>query len=84
MEMLYSYLSGSQFKLRVESIVSAFSCLKVDLDKERTAMQRMWQKREKEIERVMLNTTGMYGDLEGIMGASALPEIQSMELPGGE
>lgn len=84
MEMLYDYLSGSQFKLRVESIVSAFSTLKVDLDKERTAMQRMWQKREKEIERVMLNTTGMYGDLQGLMGAASLPEIQSLELPGAE
>jgi hypothetical protein len=84
MEMLYDYLSGSQFRLRVESIVSAFSCLKTDLDKERTAMQRMWQKREKEIERVMLNTTGMYGDLQGIIGAAALPEIQSLELPSPE
>lgn len=84
MEMLYGYLSGNQFKLRVEAIVSAFSGLKSDLDKERTAMQRIWQKREKELERVMLNTTGMYGDFQGIIGASALPEIQSLELPEGE
>jgi hypothetical protein len=84
MEMLYNYLSGSQFKLRVESIVSAFSSLKIDLDKERTAMQRIWQKREKEIERVMLNTTGMYGDLQGIIGAAVLPEMQMLELPSSE
>lgn len=84
MEILYSYLSGSQFKLRVESIVSAFSSMKIELDKEKMHMTRQWQKREKEIERVMINTTGMYGDLQGIIGASALPEIQSMELPEGE
>jgi hypothetical protein len=84
MEVLHGYLTGSQFRLRVESIVGAFSSLKIDLDKERTAMQRIWQKREKEIERVIENTTSMYGDLQGIMGASALPEMQSMELPSGE
>lgn len=30
------------------------------------------------------NTTGFYGDLEGIMGAAALPSIKALELPGGE
>ena len=41
------------------------------------------QAAEKEIERVIINTTGMYGDLQGIIGAS-LPTIKSLELPSGE
>lgn len=79
MELLYQYLSGTQFKSRVENIVSAFRSMKEDLDKEKRAFERIWSKREKEIERVISNTTGMYGDMQGIIGAS-LPTIAYLEL----
>ena len=83
MRFLYQYLSGAQFKNRIENIVSAFDNMKSDLEKEKRALTKYWAKREKEIERVVLNTTGMYGDLQGLIGAS-LPTIQSLELPSGE
>lgn len=83
MENLYKYLSGNQFKNRVENIVMAFSSMKSDLDTEKRSMQRIWSKREKEIERVIENTSGMYGELQGIIGA-ALPQVESLELPAGE
>lgn len=82
MEVLYGYLSSPQFKNRVENIVSAFSQLQDQLTKEKRAMQVMWARREKEIERVVSNTTGMYGDLQGIIGA-ALPTVEQLELPEG-
>jgi len=81
MAYLYDYLSGTQFKNRIEAIVMAFSTMKTDLDTERRAMERMWRKRSQEIERVIENTAGLYGDLQGIIGHS-LPTIQSLELPG--
>ena len=83
MEVLYTYLSGTQFKNRVENIVSAFISMQEQLIKERRAMQAIWNRREKEIERVINNTTGMYGDLQGIIGGS-LPSIHQLELPDGE
>lgn len=83
MEALYEYLSGSQFKNRIENIVIAFSGMKEDLESEKRAYQRIWSKREKEIERVTLNTVGMYGDLQGILGAS-LPHVEKLELSSGE
>jgi len=79
MEVLYNYLSGPEFRQRVEAIVEAFSSMKKDLDQEKRAMNKIWSKREKQIERVVLNTSGMYGDMQGIIGAS-LPEIKSLEL----
>lgn len=81
MEIMYNYLSGPQFKAKVEGIVSAFQGMKEELDKEKRAFQRIWSKREQQIERVIMNTSGMYGDLQGIIGAS-LPSIQSLELEG--
>jgi hypothetical protein len=44
-------------------------------------MQRIWEKRAKQIEKVISNTSGMYGDLEGLAG-NALPSIKILELPG--
>jgi len=84
MEILYSYLSGSQFRNRIENIVLAFGSLQVGLEKEKRSMQRIWAKREQEISKVMLNTTGMYGDLQGIIGEKILPTVEALELPEGD
>ncbi len=84
MEMLYAYLSGPQFRNRVENIVMAFGSLQEELTKERRSMERMWAKRGKEIEKVMINTTGMYGDLQGIIGDKVLPSVETLELAEGE
>lgn len=79
LEILYKYLSGHEFKNRVENIVFAFQNLKGELEKEKRSMQRIWSKREKELEKVVMNTSGMYGDLQGILGRS-LSTVQALEL----
>ena len=84
MEILYNYLGGVEFKNRIETIVMAFASLKNGLDTEKRAMEKIWSRREKEIERVIKNMAGFHGDLEGIMGASALPSIKAFELPSGD
>jgi len=81
MEVLYSYLSGPEFRQKVEAIVEAFASMKKDLDQEKRAMNKIWSKREKQIERVVYHLSGMFGAMQGIMGAS-LPEIKSLELKG--
>jgi len=83
MEVLYNYLSGAEFKQKVEAIVEAFKTMKEDLDKEKRAMTSIWAKREKQIERVIMNTAGMYGDMQGIIGAS-MPEIKMLEIGTAE
>jgi hypothetical protein len=79
MEFLYKYLTGSQFRNKIENIVDAFSSMKNDLESEKRAMFKIWSKREKEISRVIDSTTTMYGDLEGIIG-SKLEKIDKLEL----
>lgn len=84
MEAIYNYLSGPEFRQRVEGIVEAFSAMKADLESEKRAMMKIWAKREKQIDRVTANTTGMYGDMHGIIGTT-MPEIRALELgPGDE
>lgn len=83
MEALYDYLSGPEFRQKVVAIVETFTGMKVQLDKERRAMERLWKEREKQIERVVLNTSGMYGDIRGIAGAS-VQQIEELELDAGD
>jgi hypothetical protein len=79
MEFLYQFLVGPEFQQRVEGIIEAFATMKEDLDSERRAIQRLWAKREKQLDRAMINTSGLYGDLTSILGAS-LPQIGCLEL----
>ena len=79
MEVVYNYLSGSDFKQKVEAIVEAFKAMKEDLEKEKKAFSKSWAKREKQLELVITNTAGMYGDIHGIIGTS-LPEIKLLEI----
>jgi hypothetical protein len=80
MELLYEYLSSTEFKHRIEGIVEAFRSMQDDLDKERQATERQWAKREKQIQLVVQNVAGMYGDMQGLVGQS-LPKIRRLELP---
>jgi len=79
MEVVYNYLTGTEFRNRVQAIIEGFVSMKNDLDTEKRLMEKHWAKREKQIERVVLNIAGMHGDLEGIAGAS-LPAIKLLDL----
>jgi hypothetical protein len=81
MEAVYDYLSGDLFRQRVEAIVHAFTDMKGELEREKRAMQKNWSAREMSIGRIITNTVRMYGDIQGIVGAS-LPRISSLELEG--
>ena len=93
MELVYNYLIGQEFYNRVSGVVEAFMTMRQELEAEKRALNTCWKKREKQLDRVLLSTSGLYGDLQGIIG-STLPEIQGMSLtsleadgkalPGGE
>ena len=83
MEMVYNYLAGQTFRQRIEAVVESFNNMQDDLDTEKRAMEKIWAKRERQIERIVISTTRFYGDLQGIIGA-ALPSIARLELPAGE
>jgi len=82
LELLYRYLSGVEFRQRVEAVVEAFTSMKEDLDRERRAAERQWAKRARQIDAVTFNVAGMYGDLQGLV--PALPSIALLELPEAE
>ena len=80
MHMLYDYLTGNTFRLQVEAIVEGFTQMKIDLESEKRAMQAIWKKREKQIEKVTVNTIDMHGSIKGIAG-NAIQAVKLLELP---
>jgi hypothetical protein len=70
MQMLYGYLTGIEFRQQIETIVEGFLSMKNSISKERIQMEKIWKEREKQLERVLLSTSGMYGSIKGIAGAS--------------
>ncbi|HMD00408.1 MAG TPA: DUF2130 domain-containing protein, partial [Ferruginibacter sp.] len=70
MQMLYDFLTGNEFRGQMEAIVEGFLSMKQSITKERIQMERIWKEREKQLEKVLLNTGGMYGSIKGIAGAS--------------
>lgn len=83
MQMLYDYLTGNEFHQQMAAIVEGFSSLRDGIARERVAMEKLWKEREKQLERVLLNTSGMYGSIRGIAG-NAVGTIRQLELPEGE
>jgi hypothetical protein len=79
MSMLYDFLTSNEFRLQVEGIVEGFTQMQSDLDSEKRAMQRIWKQREKQIEKVVHNTLGMYGSIRGIAG-NAVQTVRALEL----
>ena len=79
MELMYDYLVGPAFRRRVEAIMEAFEIMSDDLETEKRVITRQWAKRAAQIESVVQNTVGMYGDLQGIAGKT-MPRIEGLEL----
>lgn len=79
MELLYSFLTSQEFKLYVEAVVEGFTQMREDLHREKTAMTKLWNQREKQISKVLENTAAMVGSIKGIAG-NMLPDIAQLQL----
>jgi len=77
--LLYEYLTGNDFRQRVQAVIEAFITMKEDLEKERRAMTKYWSKRDKQLGLVMDNMSGMFGDVQALSGG-AIESIASLEL----
>ncbi|MEA3427007.1 MAG: DUF2130 domain-containing protein [Bacteroidota bacterium] len=72
MHMLYDYLTGSEFGEQWKAIREGFMSMKLSIQRERDAMEKLWKAREKQLEKVLLNAAHIKGSVEGIAGADAI------------
>ena len=69
MQMLYDYLTGNEFAEQWKATREGFMSMKLSIQKERDAMEKLWKQREKQLEKVLLNAAHIRGSVEGIAGS---------------
>ena len=72
-EALFEYVTGTEFRHRVEAIVRNFIEMKEELDQEKRVSTRRWARREKQLSLIIDNTSGMYGELQALIGSQLKP-----------
>lgn len=72
MNLLYDYLTSSEFAEQWKAIREGFMSMKLSIQKERDAMEKLWKAREKQLEKVLLNAAHVRGSIEGIAGMDAV------------
>jgi hypothetical protein len=72
MNLLYGYLTSNEFAEQWKAIREGFMSMKLSIQKERDAMERLWKAREKQLEKVLLNAAHIRGSIEGIAGTGAV------------
>ncbi|WQR81384.1 DUF2130 domain-containing protein [Helicobacter pylori] len=78
-DLLYHYLTSSEFSMQVNAIIEGFEQLRADLESEKRAMARIWKSREKQMEKVFEGTINMYGSIKGIAG-NTIGQVKALEL----
>jgi len=68
MHLLYDYLTSREFVEQWQAIREGFMSMKLSIQKERDAMEKLWKAREKQLEKVLLNAAHIRGSIEGISG----------------
>lgn len=77
--IIYDYVTGADFRARLEGIAEPFKQMQADLMSERRLAEQRFSKRQKQIDRVLVACFGMVGDLHGIAGQD-IAELESIEL----
>lgn len=72
MTLLYNYLTGSEFTEQWKAIREGFMSMKLSIQKERDAMERIWKAREKQLERILLSSAHIRGSIDGIAGMESI------------
>ncbi len=85
MHMLYDYLTSNEFSEQWKAIREGFMSMKLSIQRERDAMEKLWKAREKQLEKVLLNAAHVRGSIEGIAGSDTvnlnLVDDEPLELP---
>lgn len=83
MELLYSYLTSSEFAQNVSRIIDNYDAMEQQLRREKRAMEKLWKEREKQIWVVQENIASLFGAIKGIAGTE-LENIPALSLSAEE
>ncbi|WP_017217910.1 DUF2130 domain-containing protein [Pseudoalteromonas sp. NJ631] len=81
MEALYDYICSTQFVQRIKAVVDHQEQMRLELEKEKSAMQRIWKKREGQIGGITNQMMSICGELQGLSQGS-MPLLDDIALLG--
>jgi hypothetical protein len=79
-ESLYEFVTSRQFAQQIESMVETYQDMRQQVTKERVAYEKLWSQREKQADRLLMNTANIIGSMQGTIGQSSMPRIKGLEL----
>ena len=77
-EQLYNYVASPAFAQRMRTVIESFATMQSELESEKRALQRIWAKRQVQIDRAMKSMTTVVGELQGI-AQDTLPELRQID-----
>jgi hypothetical protein len=82
MHLLYNYLTSHEFAEQWKAVREGFMSMKLSIQRERDAMEKLWKAREKQLEKVLLSAAHIRGSIEGISGTDV--DLNLLESPADE
>ena len=80
-DFVYNYITSKEFMLHIQAVVNSYKQMLEDLESEKRSINRIWKKREKQIDTVLSNVTGIVGSIQGLVGGEkALPKVEPLTL----
>jgi hypothetical protein len=78
-EQLYGYITSHEFRQQIEAMLEEYKSMKEQIESERRAFERIWSKREIQVERIFRSTARIVGSIQGTVGSS-MTQIKGLEL----
>jgi hypothetical protein len=85
-EKLYEYITSHEFRQNVEASVESYLEMKIQLTKEKAALEKIWKRREKQIDRLFSSTANVVGSIQAEVGRSSfqIKGLDLLELDSGD
>lgn len=80
--LVYDYLNSTEFRQAGQTIAEAIFLARDDIRKERATFERMWSKREAQLEIGLRNLLAMWGKIQGLIGS--LPNLSTIAALEGD
>jgi len=75
-DVVWRYLTGNDFKQRIERILRKFMIMKTQIDKERTSTLKWLAERDQQLNLIAEDVNGLRGEVEAMIQTSLVKEAQ--------
>ena len=79
-DAMYEYITGTEFRQQVESLVEVYQEMMDQIQKERRTFESAWKRREQQLKRYLSSTAAICGNVQGIAGQNSVPSFKGLDM----